>query len=72
MYLYDCFFGLGCMLPYRSPPPQILPHTSYSPTGCAVLLTQRDFYDLAWAYFQRAAADNVKHVELFFDPQVCV
>ncbi|GAX80671.1 hypothetical protein CEUSTIGMA_g8106.t1 [Chlamydomonas eustigma] len=37
--------------------------------GCAVLLTSQDFYDLAWAYFERAASENVKHIELFFDPQ---
>ncbi len=34
-----------------------------------VLRTEQDFYDLAQAYFARAAADNVLHVELFFDPQ---
>lgn len=37
--------------------------------GAAVLLTQRDFYDLAAAYFTRAAADNVRHAEIMFDPQ---
>ena len=37
--------------------------------GAAVLLTRRDFEDLAFAYFQRAAADNVRHAEIFFDPQ---
>ena len=37
--------------------------------GMAVLLTERDFYDLAFAYLQRAQADNVRHVEMFFDPQ---
>ncbi len=37
--------------------------------GMAVLLTERDFYDLAWAYLQRAAADHVIHAEIFFDPQ---
>ena len=29
----------------------------------------QDFYDLTWAYLERAAADRVAHVELFFDPQ---
>ena len=29
----------------------------------------QDFYDLAWAYLERAAHDHVIHVELFFDPQ---
>lgn len=37
--------------------------------GMSVLITERDFYDLAWAYLQRAHADNVRHVEMFFDPQ---
>jgi adenosine deaminase len=35
----------------------------------SVLITEQDFYDLAWAYLQRAHADNVRHVEMFFDPQ---
>ena len=37
--------------------------------GMSVLITEQDFYDLAWAYFARAHADNVRHVEMFFDPQ---
>ncbi len=37
--------------------------------GAAVLQTEQDFYDLTMAYVQRALADNVRHVELFFDPQ---
>ena len=37
--------------------------------GCAVLLTQEDFYDLTWAYLTRAAAQGVRHAEIFFDPQ---
>ena len=37
--------------------------------GANVLLTRRDFEDLAFAYFRRAAADNVRHAEIFFDPQ---
>lgn len=34
-----------------------------------VLQTEQDFYDLAFAYLQRAAANHVRHVEIFFDPQ---
>jgi adenosine deaminase len=34
-----------------------------------VLVTEQDFFDLAWAYLERAQADNVRHVEMFFDPQ---
>jgi adenosine deaminase len=37
--------------------------------GASVLLQEADFFDMAWAYFQRAHADNVVHAELFFDPQ---
>ena len=37
--------------------------------GAAVLQTEQDFSDLAHAYLRRAAADSVRHVEMFFDPQ---
>src|ERR1700704_48045 len=37
--------------------------------GMSVLITEQNFYDLAWAYLERAHADNVRHVEMFFDPQ---
>lgn len=38
-------------------------------SGMSVLRTERDFYDLTWAYLQRAHRDNVVHAEIFFDPQ---
>ena len=37
--------------------------------GASVLLHERDFEAMAMAYFRRAAADNVVHAEIFFDPQ---
>lgn len=37
--------------------------------GADVLRTEADFHDLALAYFDRAAADTVRHAEIFFDPQ---
>ena len=37
--------------------------------GASVLLHEQDFYDMAWAYFEKAAADQVVRAELFFDPQ---
>jgi len=37
--------------------------------GASVLIEAQDFYDMAWAYLERAAADNVVHTEMFFDPQ---
>jgi adenosine deaminase len=37
--------------------------------GASVLLTEQDFYDMTAAYLRRAARDNVRHAEIFFDPQ---
>jgi len=37
--------------------------------GMSVLQTEQDYYDLTWAYLERARADTVRHVEIFFDPQ---
>ena len=37
--------------------------------GMSVLRTAQDFYDLAWAYLTRVQAQNVRYVEMFFDPQ---
>jgi adenosine deaminase len=37
--------------------------------GANVLVHEQDFYDLAWAYFQKCAEDRVVHTEMFFDPQ---
>jgi len=37
--------------------------------GASVLLKEQDFYDMAWAYFEKAKADHVVRAELFFDPQ---
>ena len=37
--------------------------------GAAVLIHEQDFYDLAWAYFEKCAEDRVVHTEMFFDPQ---
>lgn len=38
--------------------------------GAGVLFTEQDFYDLTWAYLNRAKHDNVLHAEIFFVPQV--
>ena len=37
--------------------------------GMEVLQTENDYYELARFYFRKAARDNVRHVEAFFDPQ---
>jgi len=35
----------------------------------SVLREERDFYDLATAYFVKAHSQNVVYAEVFFDPQ---
>jgi adenosine deaminase len=36
--------------------------------GASVLLHEQDFFDMAWAYLQRAAADHVVHAETLLRP----
>jgi adenine deaminase len=37
--------------------------------GMSVLRSRQDFFDLAFAYLEKVAAQNVIHAEIFFDPQ---
>src|SRR5215212_9825650 len=37
--------------------------------GTRVLLHERDFYELTFAYLQKATSQGVCHAEIFFDPQ---
>jgi adenine deaminase len=37
--------------------------------GMRVLVSERDFYDLTWAYLSKAHSQSVRHSEVFFDPQ---
>jgi len=37
--------------------------------GAGVLKNEKDFYDLTWAYLEKAHSQNVLHTEIFFDPQ---
>jgi adenosine deaminase len=37
--------------------------------GMSVLWKRQDFFDLAYAYLEKVAAQNVTHAEMFFDPQ---
>ncbi|KZL85910.1 adenosine deaminase [Colletotrichum incanum] len=37
--------------------------------GFSVLLTATDFEELGYAYFTKAHSQNVRHAEVFFDPQ---
>ncbi|MGZ9909526.1 hypothetical protein ACXYS1_25745, partial [Escherichia coli] len=37
--------------------------------GMSVLRNEADFYDLTWAYLEQAKRQNIRHAEIFFDPQ---
>src|SRR6185436_1943724 len=37
--------------------------------GAGVLRTRQDFCDMTLAYFRKASSQNVRHAEIFFDPQ---
>jgi adenosine deaminase len=37
--------------------------------GTRVLRSEQDFFDVTWAYLERAAQQHVRHAEIFFDPQ---
>jgi adenosine deaminase len=37
--------------------------------GAEILIEEQDFYDLTWAYIEKASSQNVMHSEIFFDPQ---
>ena len=37
--------------------------------GARVLIQEQDFFDLTWAYLQKAHDQNIRHAEIFFDPQ---
>lgn len=37
--------------------------------GTNVLITEQDFFDLAWAYFTKVAKQGLVHAEVFYDPQ---
>ncbi len=37
--------------------------------GAGVLVYEKDFYDLTWAYLKKIHSQNVLHTEIFFDPQ---
>jgi len=37
--------------------------------GSSVLVKEKDFFDLTWAYALKCKENNVVHTEIFFDPQ---
>ena len=40
--------------------------------GLKVLIHEKDFFDLTWAYVLKCKEDNIVHTEIFFDPQAHV
>ncbi|MEM7219366.1 MAG: adenosine deaminase [Pseudomonadota bacterium] len=76
-FLFACARRNGIELPYESPADVIAAYDFHDlPSFLAiyypamdVLRTEADFFDLTYAYFERAAAENVVYVEPFFDPQ---
>lgn len=38
-------------------------------SACDIMRTEEDFYDLCMAYLKKASKGNVRHSEIFFDPQ---
>ncbi|KAH8897477.1 adenosine deaminase [Thozetella sp. PMI_491] len=56
---------------YANCPPSEVPATFFEAyySGCEVLKTKQDFFDLAFDYFKRASSMNVRYCEVFFDPQ---
>ena len=37
--------------------------------GAKVLINEKDFFDLTWAYVLKCKEENIVHTEIFFDPQ---
>jgi adenosine deaminase len=75
--MFDLARRNGVALPYASVEAIRAAHAFANPqsflglyyAGAAVLCTERDFHDLTAAYVRRAMADEVRHAEIFFDPQ---
>ncbi len=76
-FLFECARRNGIALPYAAPADVIAAYNFHDlPSFLAiyypamdVLRTEQDFYDLAMAYFEKSAAQNVIYSEPFFDPQ---
>ena len=74
---FDLAARNGVSLPYRSAAEMRAAYdfddlTSFLAVyyeGMSVLLREQDFYDLATAYFRKAASQGVVYAEMFFDPQ---
>ena len=42
---------------------------NYYYIGTNVLINEQDFFDLAWAYFEKVHKQGLHHAEVFYDPQ---
>ncbi|MCP4701098.1 MAG: adenosine deaminase [Gammaproteobacteria bacterium] len=60
----------GVALPYDSVFDSLRSFLDIYCARARVLLHEQDFYDLTRAYLQQIHARNVRHTELFFDPQL--
>jgi len=70
----------GVDLPYKTeaevaaaqdyPPPPLVSFLRHHYERVSVLLTGRDLYDITLALLKRCQTENMRHVELMFDPQV--
>src|SRR6516225_3012081 len=75
--MFELAFRNHVQLPYRSPA-EVRAAYEFSDLqsflniyyqGTQVLIHDKDFYDLTWAYLTKAHEQNVRHAEIFFDPQ---
>ena len=48
--------------------PYLVPFLMEDSSSAAVLRTERDFEEACWTYLERASENNIRHVEMFFDP----
>lgn len=37
--------------------------------GANMLITEQDFHDMTWSYLEKCRGQNIRHTEIFFDPQ---
>ena len=69
--MYKAVISSAQLNDFVDKPEETIPATFFQAyySGFEVLREKQDFYDLAYNYFERAAAANVRYCEIFFDPQ---
>ena len=76
-FMFELASRNGIRLPYKTPAEarktyqfsDLQSFLDIYDEGTRVLVRDRDFYDLTWAYLQKANEQNIRHSEIFFDPQ---